>query len=205
MGGPRPVPPGVLEAKHRAEAAGFDLSCDDGVGRLLACLAAAVPQGGRVLEIGTGAGVGLAWLVSGLGDRLDVEVVSLEKDDALAESAMSAVANWPRRVSIGHGDALEILPLIGVFDLVFADAEGGKTEGLGLTLAAVAPGGMLVVDDMLPKVDDAYHASLWPELQAARETLLSHPEFSSCELDFSSGVILCVRRSASRLKRERDE
>jgi demethylmenaquinone methyltransferase/2-methoxy-6-polyprenyl-1,4-benzoquinol methylase len=173
---------------------GFELSCDDGVGRLLATLAAAVPPEGRILEIGTGAGVGLAWLLSGLGDRRDVEVVSLEKDDALAESAMAAVANWPHGVSIGHGDALEILPHVGAFDLVFADAEGGKAEGLDLTLAAVAPGGILVVDDMLPKIGDTYHASLLPELKAVREILLCHPAFTSSEIDFSTGVIVSTRQ-----------
>jgi predicted O-methyltransferase YrrM len=191
------VPPEVLEAKHRAEATGFHLSCDDGVGRLLATLAAAVPSGGRILEIGTGAGVGLAWLLSGLGDRRDVEVVSLEKDDALAESAMAAVANWPRRVSIGHGDALEILPHIGVFDLVFADAEGGKTEGLDLTLKAVGPRGILVVDDMLPKADDAYHASLWPKLEAVRDSLLSAADFACTKLAWSTGAIIASRRTPS--------
>lgn len=188
------MPPSVVEARHRAESMGFELSCHDGVGRLLATLAAAVPPGGRILEIGTGAGVGLAWLMSGVGNRRDVEVVSLEKDDVLAQSAMSLVANWPHGVSIGHGDALEILPHIGQFDLVFADAEGGKTEGLDLTLGAVASGGILVLDDMLPKPDDLYHASLWPKIHAVRGTLRSDARFLCTELDWSTGVILATRR-----------
>lgn len=192
----RQVPPAVVEARRRAESMGFQLSCDDGVGRLLATLAAAAPMGGRILEIGTGAGVGLAWLMSGLDDRRDVEVVSLEKDGVLAESAMAEVANWPHGVSIGHGDALEILPHIGVFDLVFADAEGGKTEGLHLTLDAIAPGGVLVLDDMLPKPDDPYHTSLWPQIRAVRETLLSHAGFVCTELDWSTGVVLAASSAA---------
>ena len=60
------------------------------MGRLLAALAAAVPSGGRVLEIGTGVGVGLAWLVHGLGARRDVEVVTVELDDEVQRTALSA-------------------------------------------------------------------------------------------------------------------
>ena len=43
------------------------MACEPGVGRLLAVLAAAVPVYGRILEMGTGVGVGTAWIVYGLG------------------------------------------------------------------------------------------------------------------------------------------
>ena len=57
------LPRSVLAAYERAGRAGFQLACEAEVGRLLAALAPAVPRGGRVLEIGTSVGVGLAWLV----------------------------------------------------------------------------------------------------------------------------------------------
>jgi predicted O-methyltransferase YrrM len=53
---------------ERANELGFEQSCEADVGRLLAVLAAGVPGGGRILEIGTGAGVGTAWMVEGIGD-----------------------------------------------------------------------------------------------------------------------------------------
>jgi len=68
------LPASVLAAHERAASAGFQLACEVEVGRLLAALAAVVPDGGRVLEIGTGVGTGLAWLVHGLGARRDVEL-----------------------------------------------------------------------------------------------------------------------------------
>ena len=37
---------------------------------------------------------------------------------------------------------------LGQFSLIFADAPGGKWEGLDRTIAALEPGGLLVVDDM---------------------------------------------------------
>ncbi|MEU7741318.1 hypothetical protein [Nonomuraea sp. NPDC049158] len=58
------LPELVRVAHERAEAAGFDYSCDPDVGRLLAVLAAQVPEGGRILEMGTGLGAGVGWLVS---------------------------------------------------------------------------------------------------------------------------------------------
>ena len=60
--------PEVVEgACSRARDAGFELSCEPEVGALLSVLAASVPAGGRVLELGTGAGVGLAWVGRGRG------------------------------------------------------------------------------------------------------------------------------------------
>jgi demethylmenaquinone methyltransferase/2-methoxy-6-polyprenyl-1,4-benzoquinol methylase len=55
------------------------------VGGLIACLANAVPNGGRVLEIGTGSGVGLAWIVHRVGSGTDVEVLSVELDNEIAD------------------------------------------------------------------------------------------------------------------------
>ncbi len=58
--------PAVVEAAQTAsDAAGFTMSCDPDAGALLAVLAAAVPSGGSILELGTGAGGGVAWIVHG--------------------------------------------------------------------------------------------------------------------------------------------
>src|ERR1022692_2052061 len=101
------APPLVCRARSQASEHGFPLSCDDGVGRLLAVLAAAVPRNGSVLELGTGAGVGLAWLSHGLDDRSDVDLQSVEADAALADLARSLP--WPQNVTVHHGDALQVL------------------------------------------------------------------------------------------------
>ena len=86
----------VDRARARAAAAGFDLSCDDEVGALMAALAAGVPRGGRILELGTGVGVGLAWIVAGLEGRSDVEVHSVEVDPRTAAvAATEAVLSKP--------------------------------------------------------------------------------------------------------------
>ena len=79
-----PVPSLVREATARARRAGFSLSCDPAVGQLLAALAAHLPAGARVLELGTGTGVGTAWIASALLPRTDVTVLTVEKDPGTA-------------------------------------------------------------------------------------------------------------------------
>lgn len=184
------VPDVVLAAERRAVERSFAHSCCAPTGPLLAVLAAAVRPGGRVLELGTGVGVGTAWIASGLVGRDDVELVSVELDEELAD----LVRGTDLPVTVLTGDAVALLPGLGTFDLVFADALGGKWTGLDLTIAAVAPGGVLVVDDMdLGR----YHS---PEDRAAvtrvRETLLGHPDLVSAELADGTGHILSTRRPA---------
>lgn len=183
------VPPLVAAAIARARQAGFLMSCDPAVGRLLAVLAAHLPEGARVLELGTGTGVGTAWIVSGLLPRTDVTVTSVEKDPGTA--TVAAGGDWPSFVDLRRGDALDVLAEGGTFNLVFADAPGGKWEGLDRSVAALRPRGLLVVDDMTPEPD-------WPDSQRAaqdkvRQALLSARELTSAELAVGSGVILSVR------------
>ncbi len=140
------LPTVVLAALERARAEGFTLSSEPDVGAWLSCLAAAVPPRGRILELGTGAGSGLAWLVHGLGWRDDIEVITIDVD--LALQTQTRQAGWPSYVRFELGDGAALLTALGTFDLIFADAPGGKTVGLDGTVAALRPGGTLVVDDM---------------------------------------------------------
>jgi predicted O-methyltransferase YrrM len=159
-------------------------------GQGLAALVAAVPGGGRVLEIGTGVGVGLAWLVHGLGARRDVEVVTVELDDEVQRTALSAP--WPPWVRFESGDGAEAVGGLGQFDLIFPDAPGGKIFELRRTVAALRRGGVLIVDNMdLTRHDDE---QLRSALAVVRHRLLSDAELVCAELSFSSGVIVAVKR-----------
>jgi len=186
----RALPPRVAAAHARATAAGFTLSCEPGVGRLLATLAAAVPAGGRILEMGTGVGAGTAWLLEGLGARSDVELVSIELDPAA--HARAAGADWPAFVRLLQGDVLALLGELGRFELIFADAQGGKWEGLDRTIAALAPRGVLVVDDMTPQ--DWWTAEHRAHQERVRHTLLDHPDLVTAELAEASGIVVATRR-----------
>ncbi|WTW98158.1 class I SAM-dependent methyltransferase [Streptomycetaceae bacterium NBC_01309] len=182
--------PRAERALAHAEALGFTMSSNPEVGRLLAVLAAAVPHGGRILEIGTGTGVGTASLVSGLGSRTDATVDTIELDADTGERARDN--DWPDHVRFHVGDAVELLPTLGAFDLIYADAPGGKWHGLDRTLAALAPRGVLLVDDMAPQ--DWWSAEHREHQARVREQLVSAPFLAVCELDAVGGLILGTRR-----------
>lgn len=169
---------------------GFGMSSEPLVGALLRVLAASKP-GGRLLELGTGTGVGTAWLLSGMS--ADSTLITVDTD-----SASQAVA----RRFLGDDDRLRFVNTDGLdylatqparsFDLVFADAMPGKFEGLNLSLALVKVGGFWVGDDLLPQPN-------WPEGHAAKvpmlmETLSKIEEFSILPIAWASGVIVAVRR-----------
>ena len=183
-------PPGVNAARARAEACGFELSCENEVGSLLATLASAVRAGGTIVELGTGAGVGLAWIVHGVGERRDVSVHTVDIDGSLLTS--TAAAGWPDYVHFVEGDGARVVRELAPIDLIFADAAGGKIEGLEGTIAALRPGGLLVVDDMNAAAhgDDGFLDAI----ERVRATLLEDARLVVAELDFSSGVLLCGRR-----------
>ncbi|MFQ5514190.1 MAG: O-methyltransferase [Myxococcota bacterium] len=189
---PDPYPRIVAEAQARAAAVGFEFSCEPGVGRLLAVLAAAARPGGRILELGTGVGVGLAWLVHGLGERRDVELISVDLDAGIQSVARQG--SWPPFVCFELGDGAERVRELGRFELIFPDAPGGKLFGLPHTIDALAPGGVLLADDM----DLARHEDpgLRSALVAVRRQLHAHPELLVSELDTGSGVVLAARRSS---------
>lgn len=182
----------VAAATRAAEHAAFTLSCDPGVGALLAVLSAAVPPGGSILELGTGAGVGLAWIVAGVGARTDVKITSVEADAGIA--AVAAQLPWPDFVTLEVGDALGVLRRSSRRSLIFADAPGGKWEGLDHTIEALGDGGVLLVDDMRPPGNASnLHRRKSVEV---RERLLTDDRLVSAEIGWSSGVVLCARAHA---------
>jgi demethylmenaquinone methyltransferase/2-methoxy-6-polyprenyl-1,4-benzoquinol methylase len=186
----RHLPEPVAYTTALARQAGFTMSCEPEVGALLAVLAAAVPQTGRILELGTGAGVGTAWLVHGLTTRTDVEIVTVDNDQAAAD--LAAQAPWPPHVRPIVGDAVHVTAGEGTFDLIFADAQGGKWDGLDVTIAALRPGGHLLVDDMTPPhFADIHHEHKTTEV---RTRILGHPDLISVPIAWSTGLILSTRR-----------
>ncbi|HSK98468.1 MAG TPA: class I SAM-dependent methyltransferase [Euzebyales bacterium] len=183
-------PAEVQLALQRADEAGFHHSCDPAVGRLLMVLAAAVPLFGRVLEIGAGAGVGAAWLATGLERRPDVEALSVEADADLV--ALDRAGAWPERIKLVEADILGVIETLGQFDLVFADAQAGKWHALDRTVRALRPGGILVVDDMGPPVmsgDAGDHPNA-----GVRQALCADGRLVTAEFDLGSGVVLATRK-----------
>ncbi|MGA5520059.1 O-methyltransferase [Streptomyces pseudogriseolus] len=184
------VPPEVDAAYSRAREIRFVKSSCPEVGALMSVLAAAAPADGRILELGTGVGVGLAWIVHGLSSRTDVEVVSVEIDPQ--KSGLAAGAPWPEWVNLVVGDAKEVLPSLGCYDLVFLDVPGGlKASLLNGTIAALRPGGQLLMDDMNPYWGTG--SSLSGGDDRGPERLLEDSRVTCALLQYATGMILASR------------
>ena len=176
------VPPLVARAKAATAALGFDRSCRDDDGMLVHVLAA---RRGieRVAEIGTGTGVGTAWLASALAPG--VRLVTAELDERLAEAAAQLFADDPD-VDVLHGDWREVLPAHAPFDLIVVDGGRAKDDP-DAVLALAAPGATIVVDDF-----SADRKRPGPR----REGWLAHPRLAAVEMGTgqTARVIVAVVR-----------
>ena len=181
------MPPLVERALALAAELGFAKSCSPEAGRLLHLLAA---QRGRerVGEIGTGAGVGAAWLASALAPG--VSLWTAEADPELARGAAGLFADDPD-VHVLAGSWREVLPEHAPFDLLFYDGGGKQRPDLDgdQAVALLAPGGLALLDDLTPGL---------PGPDPVREFWLDHPLLHAVELltSHESAAILAVRRSS---------
>jgi predicted O-methyltransferase YrrM len=136
------TPPLVERALALAEAVGFAKSCRPEDGALLHVLAAR--RGiARAAEIGTGAGVGAAWIVSALPPH--VPFFTAEIDPELAAHARDLLAEDPTATVLG-GSWRESLAPEAPFDLLFVDARDAKDD-VDAAVGLLAPGGTAVLDD----------------------------------------------------------
>jgi predicted O-methyltransferase YrrM len=182
--------PAAYEAiQSDTRALGFDMISEPKVGALLAVLAASKP-GGRLLELGTGTGHGTAWLLSGMDEQSTLDTVDTDPtvvvvarrhlgSDARLRCHIEDAAVFIQRAPSNH------------FDLIYADAWPGKFSHLDEALALLRPGGMYVIDDLLPQPN-------WPDGHAPKVPALSaelerRSEFMSVKLAWASGVMVVVR------------
>jgi predicted O-methyltransferase YrrM len=173
------------------EALGFRAASENRTGALLQVLAASKP-GGRILELGTGTGVGTAWLLSGMD--ADARLITVDNDElvvAVARRHLSGDDRVQFQVADGRSWLQEYAG--APFDLIFADAWPGKFDELESALGHLALGGLYVIDDLIPQAD-------WPAEHTSRiEPLLSRiertPGLASVRLAWASGLALVARRA----------
>jgi predicted O-methyltransferase YrrM len=182
------IPPRVREALALAETLGFAHSCQPEVGRLLRVLSASVGHG-TVAELGTGCGAGAAWIMSGL--RPGVSFVTVERDEARAAAARELFRDDPR-VEVITGDWRVILDR-APFALLFADGGNAKQHEPAVLLESLAPGGIVVLDDLTP--EDQWPAEWRGRPDPVRAFWLNDPRLHAIELlpTPSSAVIVATR------------
>lgn len=185
-------PQTALDIARETEAMSFGLMSEVKVGALLAALAASKP-GGRLLELGTGTGHGTAWLLAGMNSTAVLDTV--DTDDSVIAVARRHLGADPRvRFHVMDGASFLAGAEAEQFDLIYADAWPGKFSHLDKALKLLRPGGIYVVDDLLPQAN-------WPEGHAPKVPLLiddleQRAQFVTVKMAWASGLMLVVRRNA---------
>jgi predicted O-methyltransferase YrrM len=183
-------PPAVLDAIERDTAAiAFSMGVEPRTGALLRVLAASKP-GGAMLELGTGTGLSTAWLLEGMDSR--ATLLTVDSDPKFSAVAVRHLEH-DRRVTFIVEDAAAFLERMkdSQFDLIFADTWSGKFDHLENALALLRPGGLYVIDDLLPQPN-------WPDGHALKvprliDALEHDPRLKVSKLSWSSGILIAAR------------
>ena len=186
-----PLPPYYEQITSESVSLGFEMCSDLLTGSLLRTLVSAKP-GGEILEIGTGTGLSLAFILDGMDDSSTVTTIdNAEEFQAVARNYFG----FDERITFYNGDGNDWLRMNSdaKFDLIFADAWPGKYMMLEETLAMLKPGGIYFIDDMNPQPN-------WPEghdqkALALEKFLLQQEKFSVTVFNWSTGIILVTPKS----------
>src|SRR5438093_2294019 len=189
----RQVPAVVDTIRRDTRQLGFTMASEPQTGSLLRTLAASKPSG-RFLELGTGTGVGTAWLLAGMdaGSRLD----SVDNDAAVSAVARRHLGH-DSRVTFHLSDGAQFLSRIAQerFDFIYADTWPGKFTHLDLALSLLRPGGIYLVDDLLPQ--PSWPDGHAPKVPALITELESRMGFVSTKLAWASGLMVLVKTDAN--------
>jgi len=183
-----PVPAALDAIRRDTHGIGFKMASEPQTGSLLQALTASKPNG-RFLELGTGTGVGTAWLLAGMdaASRLD----SVESDTQVLAVAQRHLGHDPR-VTFHLADAARFLARPQLpFDFIFADTWVGKFTHLHLALSLLRVGGIYLVDDLLPQPN--WPAGYAPKVPALIKDLESRRGFVAAKLAWATGIMILVR------------
>ena len=185
------IPKKYEAIQQKSAEIGFSMPSDLHVGTLLKTLVASKPKG-RFLELGTGIGLSLSWMIDGLDEGS--QIITIDNNPKLSHIAEMYFGN-DERVHIVCADAGEWIDQLEDerFDLVFADAWPGKYSHIEKVLEAIKPGGFYVIDDMSEQPN-------WPvghDIKAADlvSYLESRQDFSITKMNWSTGIIIAVKKN----------
>lgn len=167
----------------------FSMPSDLQTGSLIRTLIGTKPKG-RFLELGTGTGLSLSWIIEAMDEFSSVvtidnsaEFLSIARnhfqDDKRVEIVCADGEEWIKN----HSDER--------FDLIFADAWPGKYSVLAETLDLLQPGGIYLIDDMLAQPN-------WPEGHQEKvihliDYLEKREDLRVTKMNWSTGIIIICK------------
>ncbi len=183
-------PEGYDKLEAATKDVGFSMSSDAHIGSMLRTLIATKPNS-NVLELGTGLGMSLIWMLDGMDS--DSKITSIEYDPELAAIAKDHFEK-DKRVSIVLDDAAKWLKAYNgeKFDVIFADAWPGKYSELDEVLQLLNVGAIYIVDDMnerpsWPKGHKEKAEELVRYLEKRQDLVLT-------KMNWASGIIIAAKK-----------
>ncbi|MGB3144835.1 MAG: class I SAM-dependent methyltransferase [Maribacter sp.] len=178
------------EIVRKSEEIGFTMPSDLYVGSMLKTLISSKPSG-YFLELGTGIGLSLSWMVDGMDENS--KLISVDNDAELIGIA-NTYFGADSRLQLVCEDGAEWIKdnLTKRFDLIFADAWPGKYGQLDEVLKMVKVGGYYVIDDMSQQPN-------WPaghdeNVKQLIGYLEGRNDFQITKMNWSTGLVLAVRK-----------
>jgi len=174
---------------RKSEEIGFTMPSDLYIGSFLKTLMVSKPSG-RFLEIGTGIGLSLSWMIDGMDT--DSFLISIDNDQQLTAIAENYFGDDQRVELICENGTEWIKGYTGEkFDLIFADAWPGKYSEIDEVLDLIKVGGFYIVDDMTKQPN-------WPEgheenVKSLVAYLEKREDLTLTKLNWSTGVIMAVK------------
>ncbi len=178
----------AIEAKSKE--IGFTMPSDLLIGSLLKTLITSKPKS-NILELGTGVGLSLSWMIDGLDAAS--KLTTIDNNPALTQIAQNFFGA-DKRLDIICADGAEWIENYQgeQFDLIFADAWPGKYSKIEAILDLVKIGGFYVIDDMQPQPN-------WPEghqenVDKLVDYLEKRDDFNLTKMNWSTGIIIMTKK-----------
>ncbi|NQY08847.1 MAG: class I SAM-dependent methyltransferase [Flavobacteriales bacterium] len=175
----------------KSKEIGFTMPADLQTGSLLKSLMTTKPKS-RFLELGTGIGLSLCWMLDGMDS--ESQLVTIDNDPKLSEIATDFFSD-DNRLEIICADGTEWINNYdgAKFDLIFADAWPGKYSETSEVLDLLNPGGIYFIDDML-------HQPNWPDghqqnVDDLVAFLEGRDDLNLTKMNWSTGLIIAIKKS----------
>jgi predicted O-methyltransferase YrrM len=183
------IPESYFAIVQATKDLGFTMPSDMLTCSLLRTLAATKPSG-KFLELGTGTGLSTSWILDGMDESSTL--VSIDNDASVLNIAKTHLGKDSRlSLVFSDGEDWVLGNLEKRFDYIFADTWHGKYLLLEEVLDMLNPGGLYIVDDMLPQPN-------WPEGHAEKainfvKKLDQRTDLTLTKLDWATGIIIGVK------------
>jgi predicted O-methyltransferase YrrM len=184
------IPTIHTEIASKSEEIGFTMPSDMYIGTLLKTLISSKP-GAHVLELGTGIGLSLSWMIDGMDENS--RLITVDNDPELISIAKGYFGK-DERVQIICDDGSEWIKNYqgDAFDLIFADAWPGKYSEIDEVIELLKVGGFYIIDDMTVQ-------SNWPDghdknVNRLVAYLEDRTDINLTKMNWSTGLVLAVKK-----------